>query len=791
VGFTATQQNRENGVTTVGHQRTFLQQVRKLTPLFVLPVGCLFIDAPHANPRTDRPVTRPPETAVVQIPSVSRAPHLEDFLQMRPDTEWEGKLTRVGGFIQRAPDDGQPATQPTEVYFGYDQRNLYVIFVAHDAEPKKIRARLDRREGMASDEDQVGIYIDTFLDKRHAYQFECNPLGVQDDSIRSEDTDSWDESFDTVWESRGKVTPQGYIVWMSIPFRSLRFRHATSQEWGVLVWRFVGRRSEGSFWPRTTSRIRSFVGQEAPIGGIEHISPSRNLQFIPHINWRAFHAVDTRDPANPCYSNSSAEIMGGVDAKAILKDSVVLDLTAKPDFSQIESDEPQITTNQRYKLYYPEKRPFFTENASYFDVPMAVPSQHLLFTRTIADPDFGIRLTGKEGSYSIGVLFADDRSPGESVPASDPVSGKRAYFDVLRITHDLPSRSNIGVTFAAREFAGSHSRVADLDATINVSKTWKAAVMAGYNWNRSLDGSAFSGGDVDASLTRVSRGFNYIGYFLDRAPGFQPAMAFYNHSNWREIGQTFAYQFWPRNKWITRIWSEVYAARNWHFNGDLNWEGVSPTVKVDVKHNTTVTGYVWMWHDAFGPQDFVVLHQVHKFPLVPAYGIAIKSTQARFLNFKVSAEWGTRSNVLPPAGQAPTQAHYQQAEADLILLTSRGLTVTNTYLFDHNANLGGGAIYNAHIALTNWNWQLNRELSFRFIGQYNAVVANPLFTSTPTGRAFNADFLITYLVHPGTAVYIGYNSNLSSPGPDIVPVRPGFVNDGRQFFVEVSYLLRF
>lgn len=736
-------------------------------------------------------VAHPVQTAILEIPRISQVPRLEDFLDMRPDAEWQGKLAHVGGFIQRAPDDGQPASQPTEVYFGYDQSSLYIIFIAHDSDPGRIRARLDRREGMALDEDQVGLYIDTFLDKRHAYQFECNPLGVQDDSIRSEDTDTTDESFDTLWESRGKVTRGGYVVWMSIPFKSLRFRHEPSQEWGISVWRWLGRRSEGSFWPRSTSRIRGFVGQAAPVGGLEQISPGRNLQIIPHMNWRAFHAVDNRDLANPVYRNNSVEVMGGVDAKAILRDSLVFDFTAKPDFGQVESDQPQVTTNQRYEVYYPEKRPFFTENANYFDVPMVVPSQHMLFTRRIADPDFGARLTGKLGSYSVGALVADDKSEGESVPVSDPLAGKHAYFDVFRLTRDLPSRSNIGVFFGDYEFAGSHGRVVDIDTTINLSPTWQATVMAGYNWNRSLDGSAFSGSDVDSTLTRVSRGFNYIGYFLDRAPGFQPAMAFYNHSNWREIGQTFAYQFWPGNRWITRVWSEVYFARNWHYNGDLNWEGVKPMLKMDVKHNTTAIAYVWAWHDAFGPQDFAVLNHVDKFPLVPAYGVAVTSTQARFLNFKVTAEWGARSNVVPPPGQAPTQVNYQTAEADLSFLTSRGLTVTNTYIFDRNANLGGGAIYNAHIARTNWNWQVNRELSFRFIGQYNGILANPLFTSTPTARSFNADFLFTYLVHPGTAIYIGYNSNQSNPGPAIPPERTGFVNDGRQFFLKVSYLFRF
>lgn len=316
--------------------------------------------------------------------------------------------------------------------------------------------------------------------------------------------------------------------------------------------------------------------------------------------------------------------------------------------------------------------------------------------------------------------------------------------------------------------------------------------MAAHNWNRGLDGSTFSGSTVDTTLTRVSRGFNYIGYFLSRSPGFQPAMSFYNHSNWREIGQTFAYQFWPKNPWITRIWTEVYAARSWHYDGIKNWEGVKPMVKVELKHNTTLTAYVWEWRDVFSHEDFPQLTHATDFPVAPAFGLAVQSTQARFLGLNLSTEWGTRSNVTPAPGQPPAQARYQQAEADLTFLTSRGFTVTNTYLFDHNANIRDGrSIYNSHIVRSNWSWQLNRELSLRFIAQYNAVLANPSFTAIKTDRGFNADFLVTYLVHPGTAVYVGYNSNLSRPGPPIGNVDPNhFVNDGRQFFVKVAYLFR-
>jgi Domain of unknown function (DUF5916) len=770
---------------------------------FALGVGAVLCLLPSQGRGADEPragVKPARDTVLLRVPRIDRAPKITEFLAMQVPPEWAGKLAQTSGFVQRSPDNGRPATEATQVFLGYDQRALHIIFVAHDRHPQGIRARLERRESifermqtMPSDEDYVGIYLDTFRDGRRAYEFACNPLGVQNDSLYSEDSDSADIAFDTLWYSDGRLTSGGYVVVMSIPFKSLRFSHEKSQVWNIAVWRNLGRRSEESWWPQINSENRGILSQAAAAGGLENIAPGRNLQLVPYLSSRTYRSADTRDPQNLVYAGRDAQIDAGFDGKAILKQSLVLDVTARPDFSQVESDDPQFTAGQRYEIFYPEKRPFFTENSSYFEVPMAIPTQHFLSTRRVAQPDFGARLTGKLGRYSVGAFLADDGSPGESVPLSDPLAGKRAYFDMFRVTRDLPSHSNVGFSYAERRFQNSYSRITDIDTTVGIGRTWKATLMGAYNWNRSLDGTTYDGGSLDARVTRVSRGFNYIGALLHRAPGFQPEISFYDHSNWREYRQMLAYQFWPSNPWITRVWTELYAARTLHYNGDLSWEGIKPMVKMDVKHNTTVTSYVWIWRDAFGPQDFKVMSRVVKFPVVPAYGLGVTSTQSRRLIFSLTAEWGRGANSVPAIGKAPLLASYQRVEADWSIFASRGLTITNTYLFDRNTDASnGGAVYNQNVARSRWNWQVSRELSFRFIAQYSSVLANPFNTATPTARGLNGDFLISYLLHPGTALYVGYNSNLSKPAPAIGRVSADeFVNDGRQFFVKISYMLRF
>jgi hypothetical protein len=618
---------------------------------------------------------------------------------------------------------------------------------------------------------------------------------VQDDSTYSEDSGSVDESFDTVWSSRGQVTAQGFVVWMSIPFKSLRFRHSAEQDWGVAIWRWIGWRSEGSWWPQVSFKTRGILSQAATADGMENISPGRNLQFIPYLSGRSFHGVDARDPSHLVYDGKTAEIKAGLDTKIILKDSLVLDLTARPDFSQVESDDPQTTVNQRFEVFFPEKRPFFTENTSYFDVPMngAAGNNRLLFTRRIADPDFGARLTGRIGKYSIGSLFADDKSPGEIVPVDDPASGKRAYFGVLRVARDLSRQSDVGAMFTERRFQGTYNRVLDFDGTFRLDKNWTATLLGANSWTRSLDGTSSAGRDVEARWNREGRGFNYDLTYVERAPEFLAEAGFVQRNDLRYVTQDLYYQFWPQDSWLTKLKPELDLEKGSFFHGGNAFVTFNPSLLVEVKHQTTLNAYLYARNDGLRPQDYPALAREQTFHGERAYGFTVTSNRLRLLTFNANYEWGPRLNYLPPIGQPPRLTNYTHAQIVLSVLTSRGLAINNTYILDRSVSrTDGGALYNSHILQSKWNWQLSRELSLRFIAQYNALLANPLLTSTPTRRSFNADFLFTYLVHPGTAIYLGYNSNLSRPGPPVDgPAPDRFVNDGRQVFLKVSYLFRF
>ena len=186
----------------------------------------------------------------------------------------------------------------------------------------------------------------------------------------------------------------------------------------MILIRVIPRNSEHSFFPPNSNHIQGMLTKEGTINGLQEISPSHNIQFIPYTSVGAFRALDERDPAADRFTGKHVEPKAGLDSKVVIKDSMVLDATINPDFGQIESDDPQVTVNQRFEVFFPEKRPFFQENSNFFQTPL-----NLVFTRRIVDPLYGIRLTGKEGPWAMGAMLADDRSPGRSVIGTDPLAG--------------------------------------------------------------------------------------------------------------------------------------------------------------------------------------------------------------------------------------------------------------------------------------------------------------------------------------------------------------------------------
>ena len=755
----------------------------------------------------------------IAIPHLSLPPTLENFLTMKPVGGSAEEMVKVTGFIQRNPHDGQPVSQPTEAYLGYDHKNLYVVFVCFD-DPSKVRARRTRREDVF-DDDNVEIIVDTFHDRRRAYAFQTNPLGVQWDAIwteaaqnSSDPTSSYahfDSSFDTLWYSHGRLTDQGYVVWMAIPFRSLRFASQPEQTWGLILYRGIIRENEDSFWPAISSKMEGRLDRAATASGMEGISPGRNIQFIPYGLFNSFRTLDTTDPSNFHFDNRTAGGKIGLDSKVILHEGLVLDIAANPDFSQVESDDPQVTVNQRFEVYFPEKRPFFIENADYFRTPI-----NLLFTRRIADPEFGSRLSGRLGHYALGLLVADDKSPGEIVPPSDPEFGKKAYFAIARLNRDIFNQSTIGAIYTDREFDGAFNRIGGVDARLKFASNWSGAFQALVSSTQYLGGTYQAGPAYKADIVRSGLNLNYEGTYNDYSPGFTTEPGFVNRVDIREMAHTLSYRFRPKNSLLVDWGPTLQTDQIWDHTG-LRLDTLYQTnIVFEFKRQTFLNFAPYTpYRERLRPSDPFGLSQNQDY-YQHFSGAYFSTSYFPQINLYAGYNWSNQINYLPPSNCPPMPAANCQPLLDFGDYGNAGVTVhpfhalkiDNTYLYSRLKDKASGhAVFNNHIIRTKANWQLNNELSLRFILQYTTTLANSNFTSLPTTKQLSPQFLVTYLLHPGTAVYVGYNSDLQNIDPSLCvrlatgscdPTQPGllrthnrFINDNREFFVKVSYLFRF
>ena len=463
---------------------------------------------------------------------------LNDFAGMKPSAALADTLAHVGAMVQNQPQDGKPESERTEVWLGRTSTTLFAVFVCYDHEPATTRGHLARRENISND-DLVGLLLDPFQDRRRGILFQLNPAGVQADANWTENDDP-DYSYDQVWDSAARRTPQGWMALMAIPFRSVRSR-STAPEWGVVLSRNLPRNSETDYWPRVSQSVSGILTQEGTLLGMEGAT-SHNIQINPYGLVHRIRELDLNDPSNPFFSNRNLQGTVGGDVKAVVKDSIVLDGTINPDFSQVESDQPQFTVNQRYAVYYPELRPFFLENSSYFDTPI-----QLLYTRTIAIPEFGARATGKIHHTNIGFLTIDDRAPGIFVAPDDPLHGKRALTTMMRVSQDLGKYSNIGVAYAQRTLAGSSNRVGGVDFNYHIDQHWTLQGATVVSSTHRLDGTYGAGPANKLILNRQGHSFFLNQSYRDFTEGYEADAGFVTVPQVRQSGTNVGYTWYQTN----------------------------------------------------------------------------------------------------------------------------------------------------------------------------------------------------------------------------------------------------
>ncbi len=738
----------------------------------------------------------------VVIPAISASPKLADFLHPSSASTVLRQMLRIHNFIERYPEDGSPSTEPTVAYLGYTHEFLYVAFVCEDHHPRGLRAHLLRRDSLSGD-DSVQVLLDTFHDSRRAFLFKTNPLGIQADALYTEQTGS-DYSFDTVWDTWGTRTEDGYAVLMRIPFASLRFEDVsdgTPRTWGIVLERNISRKGEQVFWPQVKHDVAGELTQEAVAEGFENIERGKNWQFEPYGLAHSSRQLNTVDPTNPFFSHKLLQGYTGLDTKYVLHNSLALDLTFNPDFSQIGVNNPA-PPNQRFQFYYPELRPFFIENSSYFQTPL-----NLYYTPNISMPQFGQRLTGKIGDYALGILSTDDRGPGVAVPEGSPDYGSRSHYYVARVNRDIGDQSNLGVIFADRQYLNSFNRNGGIDYRTRLAGRWTLSGQGVTSETQNTDNSWLSGQawvqGVSYSDLHTSFWFDYN----DIARGYLTQTGFFTRPDIRETNGRFSYTFRPKHSHLLSHSFSFYSERIWDHTGLPLDYYFSPSYSFNFKNNTGLSLFADIGQDRLRPSDYSALpHNVEYHSQIAGFSFYTAPTPSVSMGYTGYA--GRTVNYSPPNGTGPFPLGVASDNLHFEVKPAKSLDLASSYEFDHFSDPATGDVaYDNHQIVERWNLQMNKAWSVNFIGMYLATLPNSTYTSLTDTKDLYGNLLLTYLPHPGTAFYLGFttdyaniNPNLCTRGtdglcsadfPSLPPTASPSLNDQRILYVKINHLFRF
>lgn len=682
---------------------------------------------------------------------------------------------------------GDNATPPvkTDALVTYDGDYLYVAFRCQDPDPKAIRAHLMDRDALGTflQDDHVGFSVDTFNDERHAFQFRVNPLGVQMDGTFSEANGAEDFSWDAIWNAAGRITAGGWEAEIAIPLRQLRFpRTASVQTWGFDIFRSYPRSVRHRITSRFTDRAKDCIlCQENKVSGFQGMAPGRNLEFDPTLTGLRTDTLDSFPDGH--LQKDKSKVDPGLTARWGVTPNMTLSAAVNPDFSQVEADVAQLAINTRFALFFPEKRPFFLEGADLFLTPLQA-----VFTRTVADPNWGAKLDAKEGKNALGLFVSQDQINNLIIPSNQASSF--AFLDdnvnsaVLRYRRDVGERSALGVLYTDREGEGDdyHNRMAGLDGffrftpsdTIRVqylrSDTQYPLAIA---QSRHQPLGSFDDDAYHLQYDHFAQNWKGTIFYQDLGPEFRADSGFIPRVDIRNVeGQFERFFYGDKKSWYAQTSVGFHALRTENHQGLLTDQSaelygtysgaMQSALDVHYLHNKTF----------FDGTTFDLDQQVFNFAISPTGG----------LRFGLSAQFGddidfdntrpARSVTWLPSVQVRLGQH---------------LNVTGSYQ-DSRLWVKGGELFDARLAQTRIIYQFNVRTFVRAIVQYQDLELDPslyLFPVDSRQRNLFGQFLFSYKINPQTVLFTGYTNT------QVGQFRTPLTQTDRSFFLKIGYALLF
>ena len=713
----------------------------------ILAVGVLGILGTAAGVRAQenpRPELRPTRISV--------PPKVDGILD---DEAWSREPLALDGWLSYNPLRGEAAGEQTHVWMAYDDEAIYFAFRCLDSQPAKIRTNISRRDNAFGD-DWVGLSLDSSRGGQLAYHLFVNPSGIQMDALQS-GRNGEDFAPDWVWQSAGSVGADGWSAEIRVPLENLRFRSGDEVRMGVLFWRRLSRTGVSTSWPAIAPGMWVF-DENAPVA-FEGLRSRRLLEVIPSAT---FSSNQSRlDPS--AWNRTRAKGDVGVSVKYGLTSAVTLDATINPDFSQVESDAFEVEVNQRFPVFFSEKRPFFMEGMGLFNLAGTggdATMRTAVHTRRIIDPSAGVKLTGAAGRHTFGVLSSADASPE---------GDRQRSFTVAREVMNIGRGQYAGLLVTDTEFGGDHNRVAGGDVALTKGEHFQANASFLFSKSRSATGEASSGKGTQGSYGYNTRRFTISGQLEHYDRGFRMDTAFINRTALTRVWQYQALDFYPshpRYTWIKRI-NPFF----WTQQGNDRVQGGSEAFYLPaVRFNFTRAGNVRLdygtGHETFAGRRFEVGR------MMVDGGVQI----TRWLNIGGSAQ---RGPSIFYDSEAPYQGYRRSASLRVGLQPNSRVNSNTSYSFVTFENRSTGVnAYRVHILNLRNTYQFTPRFFVRGVAQFDSSRERVL-----------ADFLASYELSPGTVVHAGYGSLFGTQHGEHEYDR--YRATDRAFFFKASYLARF
>lgn len=480
------------------------------------------------------------------------------------EADWQNAQI-IDRFIQIEPFEGEPNSEPMEVRILYDDENIYFGFICHDSKIENLIANEMRRDSRDIHEnDNVFVLLDTYNDKRSGFFFRVNALGAIQDRAISNNGDTLNGDWDAVVECKSKIHQTSWTSELSIPFSQLRFRKSDPIIWGINVGRELIREQEETVWTPVPASFGGLAKYRTTnlgrLVGLDGISPSRNLEFLPYI-LPGITQLNDEDSAQ----ETTREFKLGFDAKYGITSNLIADLTYNTDFAQVEADEEQVNLT-RFNLFFPEKRPFFLEGAGLFD--FGIPRQSfrrpppmlLFYSRQIGIDEgraipiiLGGKASGKIGSYGVGFLNVITDEYFEETDEDDgPIDIPRTNYSVFRMTKDAIAGSRIGLIAVNKDVPGSYNRSGGIDFELrptdqlDIRAMWAGTFSPDINENNH---AWYFGTQWRNDNFRIS------GTLTDIEDDFNPEVGFVRQKGIRHLRGEARWVPRPQKYGIREIWS--------------------------------------------------------------------------------------------------------------------------------------------------------------------------------------------------------------------------------------------